>query len=64
MGGLQLGHRWSLVFEEGTLHIFIDKAICIPTLIFLKLLTFPLIGGPASATVALAALTFFLEYRD
>ena len=46
----------SLVFEEGILHIFIEKAICLlPNLVFLKLLVFSFIGGPVSA----AAVTLF-----
>ena len=46
-----------MVFDEGSLHIFIEKAICIPNLIFPKLLVFLFIGGPASVTVA--TVTFF-----
>ena len=55
------GPQWSLVFEEGFLHIFIEKSICIPNLVFLKLLVFSFIGGPASA--AAAAVTFFRIQR-
>ena len=55
------GPPFSLVFEEGFLHIFIEKAICMPNLIFLKLLVFSFISGPASLTAA--AVTFF-ENRE
>ena len=53
------GRRWSLVFEEGFLHILIEKAIYIPNLAFLKLLDFSFIGGLASVPAAEAAVTFF-----
>ena len=51
-----LNYGWgerSLVFVEGFLHIFIEKAICIPNMVFLKLLVFLFIGSPASATAVI-----------
>ena len=39
------------------MHIFMERAICIPNLVFLKLLVFSFISGPFSVTAA--AVTFF-----
>ena len=43
------------------MHIFIEKAICIPNLAFLKLLVFSFFSSPFSVTAAeaAAAVTFF-----
>ena len=51
--------RPPLVFDESILHIFMEKAICIPNLVFLKQLVFSFIDSPALMIAATPAVTFF-----
>ena len=55
-GSYQRGPHQSFSFEEGISHIFIEKEICLPNLVSLKLLVFSFIGGPFSVTAAAAAV--------